>query len=75
MTNDLKTIVLEFEADLLRGVRGGADEGDLTKIRDHAFDRLLEVKGGKSPPPLETFFDVAGEICLKLDMALKVIES
>lgn len=75
MTNDLKKIVLEFEAALLDGVRTGANEAALKAVRDQAFERLLEIKEGPSAPSLETFFDVAGEIGLKLDMALKVIQS
>ncbi|MCP3409226.1 hypothetical protein [Bradyrhizobium sp. CCGB01] len=71
MTNALKTITLEFEAELLSGVRSGADEAELAKIRDRAFDRLREVKEGPSPPCLDSIFDVAGEIGRKLDMALE----
>ncbi|GMO21771.1 hypothetical protein [Bradyrhizobium ottawaense] len=71
----LQQIVLDFEAALLNGVRTGADEAGLTTIRDQAFDRLLEVKEGPGAPPLETIFDVAAEIGLKLSMALETIRS
>lgn len=72
---ELTQIVLDFESALLDGVRSGADEAALTKIRDEAFDRVLAVKESASPPPLETIFDVAGEMGRKLSMALKAIES
>ncbi|WP_314960958.1 hypothetical protein [Bradyrhizobium cosmicum] len=75
MTNELQTIVLEFETALLNGVRTGADEACLAKIRDRAFDRLREVKQGPAAPPLEAIFDVAGEIGRRLDMALETIRS
>ncbi|UFW82844.1 hypothetical protein BjapCC829_22915 [Bradyrhizobium barranii] len=75
MTDALKKIVLDFESALLSGIRSGANEARLTKLRDRAFDQLREVKESPSPPCLETIFDVAGEIGLKLDMALKVIKS
>ncbi|PDT66390.1 hypothetical protein CO683_27000 [Bradyrhizobium ottawaense] len=65
--------MLDFEAALLNGVRTGADETGLTKIRDQAFDRLLEVKDGPGAPPLETIFDSAAEIGLKLSMALETV--
>ncbi|RXH23308.1 hypothetical protein XH99_31850 [Bradyrhizobium nanningense] len=71
---ELTQIVLDFESALLNGVRSGADEVGLTKIRDEAFDRVLAVEG-PSPPPLETIFDVAGEMGRKLSMALKAIKS
>ncbi|WP_375762620.1 hypothetical protein ACE10W_16680 [Bradyrhizobium sp. B025] len=74
MTDELKKLVLDFEAELLIGIRSDADEAELAGIRDRAFDRLRAVKEGPSPPCLETIFDVAGEIGLKLDMALKVIK-
>lgn len=74
MANQLQSIVLDFEAALLSGVRSGADEAGLTQIRDQAFDRLREVKEGPTAPPLETIFDVAGEIGRKLDMALETIK-
>lgn len=73
MTEEITKIVLDFESELLNGVRSGADEAALAAVRDRAFDRLREVKEGASPPPLETIFDVAGEIGIKLDMAMKVI--
>ncbi|MDI3564938.1 hypothetical protein [Bradyrhizobium sp. Arg816] len=73
MSNKLKSIVLDFETELLNGVRSGADEAALKKIRDEAFDRLRAVKEGPSPPCLETIFDVAGEIGIKLNMALEAI--
>lgn len=75
MTDNLKTIALDFEAELLRGVRSGAGEAELASIRDCAFGRLRAVKEGPSPPCLETIFDVAVEIGLKLDMAMKAISS
>lgn len=75
MSDKLKAIVLDFEADLLASVQAGSDASALGEIRDRAFDRLRDVKEGPSPPPLETIFDVAGEIGIKLDMALKVIGS
>ncbi|QIO34643.1 hypothetical protein [Bradyrhizobium sp. 1(2017)] len=70
---ELKQIVTDFETELLNGVRSGADEAALKAVRDQAFDRLRAAKEGPSPPCLESVFDVAGEIGLKLDMALKVI--
>ncbi|SCB37621.1 hypothetical protein GA0061098_1007153 [Bradyrhizobium shewense] len=70
----LKQIVTDFDVALLSGVRSGADEVELAKIRDQAFDRLRAVKESPAAPALETIFDVAGEIGLKLDMALKVIK-
>lgn len=73
MTDKLKQIALDFDAELLNGVRSGADEATLASIRDRAFDRLRAVKEGPSPPSLESIFDVAGEIGIKIDMALKVI--
>lgn len=73
MTGALQAIVLDFEAALLSGVRSGADDAALAKIRDQAFDRLRAVKEGPSPPPLESIFDIAGEIGRKLDMALETI--
>ncbi|QOZ09272.1 hypothetical protein [Bradyrhizobium sp. CCBAU 51765] len=72
---NLKQIVLDFETALLDGVRSGADEAGLTKVRDFAFDRLREVKDGPSPPPLETIYDFAAEITFKLHMALKAIRT
>ncbi|WP_441232658.1 hypothetical protein [Bradyrhizobium sp. 1200_D9_N1_1] len=75
MSDALKEIVLDVETELLTGIRSGADEAALAGIRDRAFDRLRAVKEGPSPPCLETIFDVAGEIGLKLDMALKVVSS
>ena len=73
MSDPLKRVVLDFEAALLDGIRTGDDEAGLTKLRDQAFDRLREVKQGPSAPPLESIFDVAGEIGRKLDMALETI--
>ncbi|RXH41063.1 hypothetical protein [Bradyrhizobium zhanjiangense] len=75
MTDELKTIVLEFEAALLNGVRNGADEAELSKIRDRAFDQLRDVKEGPAAPSLESIFDVAGEIGIKFEMALEAIKS
>ncbi|OSJ33257.1 hypothetical protein BSZ19_16600 [Bradyrhizobium japonicum] len=75
MTDALKKIVLDFDAALLDGVRSGANEDALRTLRDHAFDRLRAVKESPAPPCLEAVFDVAGEIGLKLNMALKVIKS
>ncbi|MFK4522198.1 hypothetical protein ABIF90_000179 [Bradyrhizobium japonicum] len=74
MTDQLSKIVLDFETELLSGVRSGADEAALACIRDRAFDRLREVKEGPSPPSLEAIFDVAGEIGIKLNMALETIK-
>ncbi|MEY9191874.1 hypothetical protein [Bradyrhizobium ottawaense] len=73
MTDTLNQIVIDFEAALLNGVRTGADEAELTKIRDQAFDRLRVVKEGPGAPPLETIFDSAAEIGLKLSMALETV--
>ncbi|MBR0735766.1 hypothetical protein JQ581_02405 [Bradyrhizobium liaoningense] len=42
MTEALREIVANFESALLDGVRTGADEAGLTKIRDAAFDRLRD---------------------------------
>lgn len=74
MTDALKTIVLDFESALLKGVRSGADEAGLTKVRDEAFDRLRVVKEAPGAPPLESIFDVAFEIGRKLDMALETVK-
>ncbi|MBB4391826.1 hypothetical protein [Bradyrhizobium sp. ERR14] len=68
-TSNLKTIVLDFGAALLNGVRSGADEAGLAKMRDQAFDRLREFKEGPAAPALEEIFDVSCEIGRKLDMA------
>ncbi|MCK1619556.1 hypothetical protein IVA96_23865 [Bradyrhizobium sp. 159] len=73
MTDQLKTIVLDFEAAVLNGVRSGADEAELKKVREGAFDRLRQVKEGPSPPSLESIFDVAGEIGIKFDIATRAI--
>lgn len=73
VTEQLRQIALDFESALLAGVRSGAGEADLNNLRDQAFDRLLAVKEGPTPPCLESFFDVAGEIGLKLNMALETI--
>ncbi|MGC0326215.1 hypothetical protein ABIG06_006844 [Bradyrhizobium sp. USDA 326] len=70
----LKQIALDFETDLLDGVRSGVDETGLTKIRDEAFERLRAVKEGPSAPPLETIFDAAFEMGAKLNMALETIK-
>ncbi|WP_454647798.1 hypothetical protein [Bradyrhizobium liaoningense] len=75
MTDAIRQIVLDFESALLNGVRSGADEAGLSKVRDAAFDRLREVKEGPSPPPLDTVYDFAAEITFKLHMALKTIRT
>lgn len=73
MTDELTKIVLDFESELLSGIRSGADEAELAGIRDRAFDRLRGVKEGPSPPSLEAIFTAAIEIDTKLNMASKVI--
>ncbi|MET4630463.1 hypothetical protein ABIB83_007515 [Bradyrhizobium sp. I1.8.5] len=39
ITDALKKIVLDFESALLSGIRSGANEARLTKLRDRAFDQ------------------------------------
>lgn len=70
MTDALKKIVLEFESDLLRGVRSGADESGLEKIFDRACDRLRTID---SKARDEAYFSAAVEIQTKLKMALETI--
>lgn len=72
---NLNQIILDFESALLKGVRRGADEAGLTKIRDEAFDRLRVLKEGPEAPPLESIYDVAFEIGTKLNMALETIRT
>lgn len=70
----LKKIVLDFETALLNEVRNGGDEAALRALRDRAFGQLREVKDGPAAPSLETILDVAGEIGIKLNMALETIK-
>ncbi len=71
MTDQLKKIVQEFEEDLLTGVRSGADEADLLRLRDNADDKLREIKAGASADELEAIFAAAIEINTKLEMAIR----
>lgn len=73
MIEQITDIVRDFEADLLNGVHGGADEAGLTKIRDMADDRLRDLKKGASVNQLAEIFTAALEIGTKLDLALQVI--
>ncbi|MFK4507086.1 hypothetical protein LPJ38_26795 [Bradyrhizobium daqingense] len=73
MTDELKRIVVDLEAELVRSIARTADEAPLRAAGDRAFDRLRELK--KSSPELfESILLVAIEVNTKLNMAIETVK-
>ena len=75
MTDEIRKIVLDFEADLISSVKCGAGELKLESHLDRAVDRLRKLKEGADSELLESIFNAFFEMKVKLEMAMKVIAS
>lgn len=70
MTDQLASIVRNFEADLIASVKAGAGEAKLQSLLDQAVNRLRDLKRGANPDLLEAIFGAFFEIEAKLKMAI-----
>ncbi|TCU75105.1 hypothetical protein EDE08_103322 [Bradyrhizobium sp. R2.2-H] len=73
MTDQLKQIVIDFEAEVLRAVANGGKQPYIERAMTRADDKLRAMQAGADADLLEAIFSAAIEIETKSKMAMKAI--